>query len=272
MNELYKCLIFDKQVSLSLLKTEDLVNDAVKTHGLDDSSAEILGGLLTACAYMAGCLKNPRGAVSITVKSNDGSATVSVSGDAAGHIRGYIEGNGGLKGGSMTVIKDDGFYRPFIGTVELESDDVSKNLEQYFRMSEQIPTAVLIDVKVSGGECRAAGGAVMQLMPGVTAENTAKAEAKMQAFQSAAEIFARRGVKEIAGEYFGGERRDGETLLFPEYKCNCSRKKIESVILPLGKSELEKIIEERGKIEVHCHYCNKDYIFFRSDVEKLFGK
>ena len=92
MNKLYKSLVYGLQVSLSVLDTTELVNDAIKIHNLDEASAVMLGGLLTACAYMAGCLKSERGAVSITVKSGDGSATVSVSGDKDGHIRGYVFG------------------------------------------------------------------------------------------------------------------------------------------------------------------------------------
>lgn len=274
MNKLYKTLIYDNQVSLSVLETKDLVNDAIKIHRLDDCSAQILGGLLTACAYMAGCLKSPRGAVSITVKSNDGSATASVSGDIDGHIRGYIEGGeGGLKGGTLTVIKEDGFFRPFIGTCELKSDDVSQNLMQYFHMSEQIPTAVAIGVKVSGGECKSAGGVVMQLMPGVTEENTDKAEEKMQSFVNAVQVFSEYGADEIMEKFFGEETGGGKVYLtFPRYKCNCSRKKTEAVLIPLGKEELLNIIAEQGEIKVHCHYCNKDYIFSRGDAEKLFGK
>lgn len=273
MNKLYKSLVYDKQVSLSVLDTRRLVSDAAKIHGLGDSSAEILGGLLTAAAYMAGCLKNPEGAVSITLKSNDGSSTASVSGDAKGHIRGYIEGEGGLKGGFLTVIKDDGFYRPFIGTCQLESDDVSENLMQYFRMSEQIPTAVAIGVKFSGGECLAAGGVVMQLLPGTSEENKAKTLNSMAAFSNVCGELQRLGADGIMREYFGGETENGGVYLtFPEYKCNCSRKKITDVIVPLGEDELNGIIKEQGCVKVHCHYCNKDYVFTRGDVEKLFGK
>ena len=98
MNKLYKALVYDREVSLSVLETTDLVQQAIKIHNLSDTAAEILGGMLTACAYMAGCLKSEKGAVSLTVKSCDGSATVSVSGDINGHIRGYIDGaENGLK-------------------------------------------------------------------------------------------------------------------------------------------------------------------------------
>lgn len=274
MSKLYKSLISDGYVSLSVLETTDLVNAAIKIHKLNEGAAKTLGGLLTACAYMAGCLKSERGAVSLTVKAEGDAGTASVSGDINGHIRGYIDGDAGgkLNGGYLTVIKEDGFYRPFVGTCELVGNDVAENLMQYFDKSEQIPTAIAIGVKMQGGECVAAGGVVMQLMPGHTQEIMDAAEERMQAFVNVADVVEKYGADGIIDEFFKDEINKGQLYLtFPEYKCNCSRKKIEGVIMPVGKDELYKIIEEEGAVRVHCHYCNTDYEFTRADVDKLFG-
>ena len=273
MNKLYKALILDREVSLSVLETTDLVNDAIRIHNLDESSAKTLGGMLTCAAYMAGCLKSERGAISLTVKAGGDSATVSVSGNIRGHIRGYIDGscNGRLNGGSLTVIKDDGFFRPFVGTCELVGEDLSENLMQYFDKSEQIPTAVSFGVKCKDGKCVAAGGVVMQLLPGTKQENMDRAEEAMQNFVNAADVVEKYGADGIVNEILKDELA-GERLYqtFPEYKCNCSRKKIESVILSLGKEEAFNIIRDEGQVKVHCHYCNTDHVFSRDDVEKLF--
>lgn len=270
MNKLYKALIYDKEVSLSVLETTRLVNDAIAIHKLDGNSAKTLGSLLTCAAYMAGCLKSDKGAVSITVKAGGDAGAASVSGDKELHIRGYIDGacNGKLNGGYLTVVKEDGFYRPFVGASELVGDSVSENLMQYFHASEQIETAVAIDAKIVDGKCVAAGGVVMQLMPGCSFENMDKAEQCMQNFVNVADVIEKLGADGIMREYFGTEAANSYQY-FPEYKCNCSRKKIEGVILPLGKEELYKIVEEEGAVKVHCHYCNRDYEFTREDIDKL---
>ena len=272
MNKLYKALIYNKSVSLSILETTGLVNDAIQIHNLDEPSAVTLGGLLTCAAYMAGCLKSEKGAVSITVKAGGDAGTVSVSGDQQLHIRGYIDGSckGKLNGGYLTVIKDDGFYRPFVGTCELAGNDVSQNLMKYFQMSEQIDTAVSVGVKMKDGKCVAAGGVVMQLLPGTSEEDMEKAEEKMQSFVNPAEVVEKYGADGIIDNFFKGLVNEGETYLtFPEYKCNCSREKISGVLLPLGREELNKIIDEEGSVKVHCHYCNTDYEFTKDDVDKL---
>ena len=270
MNKLYKSLIFDREVSLSVLETTDLVNDAIKIHNLDGDSAKTLGSLLTCASFMAGCLKSDRGAISITVKANGDAGAVSVSGDKDLHIRGYIDGSckGRLNGGYLTVIKEDGFYRPFVGASELVGDSVSENLMQYFHISEQIETAVAIDAKIADGRCVVAGGVIMQLMPGCSQENMDRAEECMQNFVDVAAVLEKLGADGIMSEYFKDEAQYCYQY-FPEYKCNCSRKKIEGVILPLGRDELYKIIEAEGEVKVHCHYCNTTYRFTREDIDKL---
>ena len=171
----------------------------------------------------------------------------------------------------MTVIKDDGFFRPFNGTCALKSDDVSENLMQYFHISEQVETAVAIGVKIRDGKCVSAGGVVMQLLPNTAEENMDKAENAMQNFVHAADVGESFGADGIIEKYFSEEtEKSGVYLTFPEYKCNCSRKKIEGVIVPLGKDELKKIVEEEGLVSVHCHYCNTDYKFTAEDIERLF--
>lgn len=276
MNKLFKTLVYDNQVSLSVMDTTELVNKAIKTHGLNKESAITLGSLLTCAVYMAGCLKSDKGAISITVKGDEDCGSISVSGDKDLHIRGYIDGNGKgkLKGGTMTVIKEDGFFRPFIGTCELKCDDVSENLMQYYHQSEQIPTAVAIRVSMADdGTCKRAGGVVMQLLPGTTDENMDKSENVMQHFVDVCAVLDRIGADGILEEYFKGEFSEKALYLYsPDYICNCSRKKIEGILLSMQKQELQDIVKEQGCVSVHCHYCNTDYVFDEKDVEELFRK
>ena len=115
MGALCKTLICNKQVSLTVAETTALCGRARDIHSLEPCAAKTFGELLTCGVYMAGCLKSDRGAISITIKGAEGNGSASVSGDINLHMRGYINGASGgrLKGGFMTVIKEDGFFRPF---------------------------------------------------------------------------------------------------------------------------------------------------------------
>lgn len=274
MNTLVKTLVYDNQVSLSVMDTTELVNKAIQTHNLKGGAAKTLGELLTGVVYMSGCLKSEKGAVSITIKGTEEVGTVSVSGDVDLHIRGYIDSlqDGRLKGGSMTVIKDDGFYRPYVGAIDLPCDKVSEDLMQYFHQSEQIPTAIAIGVELDENDhCTVAGGVVMQLLPGTSDENMDKAENVMQNFVDVCSVLKELGVDGIMDKFFGDETESAFVYRsYPAYQCNCSKNKIVQVLKSVTKAELLDICKEQGCVSVHCHYCNTDYKFYEEDVETLF--
>lgn len=274
MNRLYKTLICNKQISLSVLETTDLAQTARDIHGLEPSAAKALAELLTCGAYMSGCLKSEKGAVSITIKGGDNAGTASVSGDVNLHLRGYIDGSaqGRLSGGFMTVVKDDGFFRPFTGACELISDDVSENMEHYFELSEQITTKVRIGARFDGEKCVAAGGVVLQLLPGADETAVKLAEEKAASIADIASDIAALGAEGVVKKYFAEETDGGYTYITePVYKCNCSREKISALLKTMGRAELEDIVKEQGAVSVHCHYCNTDYKFGEEDIQKLFS-
>lgn len=272
MDKIMRTLICDGQVSLAVLDTTKLVQRAMEIHQTAPGATRILGGLLTCGAYLASTLKSERGSVSLTVKAKEGDGAVSVSADADLHVRGYADGTCSqtLKGGTLTVVREDGFSRPFVGTCEIEADDISDILETYFGQSEQIPTAVALSVQLDeSGKCVWAGGVVMQLLPDAEEDKIALAGDAFNAFKARGEQNY-SDVKKIAEELFA-PLIDGEvTTMFPEYKCNCSEKKIRGVLASVGKAELLKIAEELGEVKVHCHYCNKDYIYDGKRIEEIF--
>ncbi len=277
-DKILRTLICDGQVSLAVLETTELVNQAVKIHKPTDRAAEILGGLLTCGAYIASGLKSESGCVSLTVKAKDGDGAVSVSADSLLHVRGYADGSctSTLAGGSLTVVREDGFMRPFTGACEIGSDDISDILETYYGQSEQLATAAAIEVEFdSSGTCVWAGGIVMQLMPDATDEAIWQATDLFDQYKNRQSIKGQKALPAGADKilencfrpYISGE----VTEVFPQYKCNCSEEKIRRVLASVGRAELLKICEESGEVKVHCHYCNKDYTYDKKRIEEIFG-
>ena len=58
----------------------------------------------------------------------------------------------------------------------------------------------------------------------------------------------------------------------PKYNCLCSKDYIDGVLLTLGYDELCDTCEKEGKVEVACHFCNKKYVYNKTDIDKLFQK
>ena len=55
----------------------------------------------------------------------------------------------------------------------------------------------------------------------------------------------------------------------PKYECDCSKENMEKALEKIGKKELAEIIEEDGKAEIVCHFCNKKYNFSKEELEKI---
>lgn len=280
-------LVYGGEVSLVIADTTALTNEAIRLHGLTPVAAAALGRTMAAGVYLASALKTDRGAVSVTVKGNGPGGEISVSGDSALRMRGYIADPGvdlppnaagkldvgGCVGrsGTLTVIRDDGEGIPFVGTTELVSGEIGEDFAAYFAYSEQLPTAVAVGVKIgTDGKCLGAGGVFLQPMPGAREENVAKAESAIGRFGRISSLLEAGTAEDVWNAHFGDDPES--RILYrkkPEYRCICSRDYIGGLLCSLGRGELDSILREEGRVSVHCHYCNTDYVFTEEDVAAL---
>ena len=146
---------------------------------------------------------------------------------------------------------------------------VDEAFEEYYRVSEQLPTHIASEVRLDeSGACAFAGAAVLQPLPFADAETLERLPSRARLKKITGEISS-LGLKKCAEIHFSAKE---ELLNVREaaYKCHCSKEYLAGVLVSLGKAQLEDILKTDGKIEVHCHYCNKDYRFTQEDVEKLF--
>ena len=276
-------LIYNEEVSLAVADTTALVNEAIRIHGLSPLSAAALGRTLTVAAYMCSSLKTEGSALSVTIKGDGVGGPIYVSGDRLLHMRGYIDNPqaalppnalgkldvGGCVGrnGYLSVVRDDGENRPFVGTTPLVSGEIGEDFAAYFAYSEQLPTAIALGVKISReGICLGAGGVFLQPLPGASEESIQKAEEAIGQFGAVSSLLQEMSAETLAEKYFGNVTF---YKLKPEYKCNCSRNYIEGILAAMGEEELRSVVAEQGKISVHCHYCNTDYEFSPEEAEEI---
>jgi len=277
MNKIIRTLTFNDEISLIGIDSTQMLKDAIKIHALTNDAAKVFGKALTVMTYMSCWLKDDSGEVSVSLKGNGTGGTICVSGDKALHMRGTMGNPQSIGGereiigheGYITVIRDDGYVQPFVGTAPISSGDISRIFEEYYILSEQLPTYIKTDVLFNEkGELVSCAGLFLQPMPGASFEAKASAVNKALSLENIAENVAQSGIEKYITDNFTVNELSASSA---EYKCNCSRGYIEGVILSMGKEELESIIEKDGKVNVHCHYCNTDYDFYREDIEKLFG-
>lgn len=284
MNKLLKSMIFDNELSLSVLDTTDMVNEAIRIHKLTPTTAAALGRTLTVCTFMSSNLKNRGDKLSVTVKGDGVGGKITVCGNGDLHMRGSIDNpevslplksNGKLdvggcvgKNGRITVIRSMGLKDPYSGSSEIVSGEIAEDFAAYYTFSEQQPTAIALGVKIgTDGKCVGAGGVIIQALPFASDANLEKAEKIINSLTNISTLIEQKGAVEVLKEYFG----DVDFIEYnPEYKCLCSRDYIERVLISLGKAEIDDIIEKDGEVKVNCQFCDKVYVFNKEQTDKLF--
>lgn len=284
MTNVLRTLVFDGQVSLTVADTTAIVKKAIQLHKLSPVSAYVFGKAISAMTFASACLKGEKGEISLAVKTDGEAVDIAVSGNHALGLRGYIE-NTQIQGddfyegenralgqnGSLTIIRDDGYARPFVGSCAIPSPaTVDTAFETYYAVSEQLPTRIVTDVRLDKkGRCVYAAVAVLQPLP--FADNAALNATQTTDLQALLDEVQKQGVEQAVKATFTVDTAVWETRM-AKYKCNCSRPYLKKLIISLGEPQMRQIIAEDGAVRVHCHYCNKDYAFTEEDADSMFGK
>ncbi len=284
MNNLVKALVFNNEISVTVLDTTDMVNDAIKIHKLSPVCAAAFGRTLTACTFMSSWLKNEGDKLSVTIKGDGKCGKITVCGNRKLEMRGYMDfgqvdlplkANGKLdvsgcvgKNGRITVIKSMGLKEQYSGSSELVSGEIAEDFTSYYALSEQQPTAMALGVLIDTNyKCKSAGGVIIQPLPFASEKSIVKCEEILNKLSNVSTLIGEMGAEGVLKEFFGECDFIKEN---PKYKCLCNRRYLKSVIVSLGKKEFDQIILEQGEVKVKCEFCGKTYAFTKEDGDKLF--
>jgi molecular chaperone Hsp33 len=273
MAKLLRTLIEDEQISLVAIDSTELVRHAQIIHNMTAEAARVFGRILTVATYMSCWLKDEDSQISVNFKHHGETGEACVSGDGAMHMRGYIYNplahDETIGKGYMTVVRDDHYKTPFVGTCEMVGGDVDENFEYYYRLSEQLPTYIATDAAFDEhGLCLAAGGIFLQPMPGADEVKSQYAKNAAREVKGFAKELKNAGMGALIEKIFGVKTCEEREI---EYRCSCSREYIAGVLHGMGENELREILRTEGKINVHCHYCNSDYDFYEKDIDEMFS-
>lgn len=282
MDILFKGIAFNNKISVTVIEATQLVNDAIKIHKLSPLAAAALGRAMIASTLMASTLKSEDDRLSVTISGDGVGGHIVVAGDSKLNIRGYIDNPqcdlplnskgkldvaGCVGKGRITVLKSMGLKEPYSGSAEIVSGEIAEDFAAYYTFSEQQPTGMALGVKIGTNlECIGAGGVIFQTLPDADDESIDKAEELLLTLGDISTVMQNEGAKAFVERAFSDYTY--ETFL-PKYKCICSKEYIDSMLITLGKKELYETLEKEGKIEVHCHFCNKKYTYLEDDVNTL---
>jgi len=174
--------------------------------------------------------------------------------------------------GFLNIIRENEFTeKSYNGLVPLVSGEIAEDFTEYFAKSQQKPTVLALGVLVDKNGVRKSGGYMIHLMPDATDEEITKIEKALENAKSVTQMLEEEmSLEEIVRTVTGDEN-----ALFLindlsiQFKCDCSKERFADGLASIGKEEIEKIIEEDGKANTKCHFCNKEYNFSKEELEKL---
>ena len=280
----------DGFVKVVAIRSTEMVRRAQEIHGTTANATAALGRALTACSMMGNMQKVENGSMTLQIRGGGPIGTITCVSDAEGNVRGCVTEAklpliekypgkldvGACVGtdGTITVIRDLQMKEPYIGSVPLVSGEIGDDVTAYFAQSEQTPTACALGVLVDRDQSvKVAGGYLVQLLPGAPEETIDALERGIQR-AGAVTTMLENGLtpEDILGQVCGELG-----VVFMEtaevgYKCYCSRQRVTSALISLGREELQEIATDGKTFPVECQFCDTVYSFTSEDVLEILKK
>ena len=236
---------------------------------------------------MGNALTEEAASLTLQIKGGGPLGTLLAVSDHLGNVRGTVE-NPGVdiplredgkldvgtavgNQGTLTVVRDLRMKEPYVGSVGLLWGEIAEDIALYFVESEQVPTACGLGVLVDRDQSvLAAGGYLVQLLPGAEDETAAQLEASLRAAGPVTELLR----QDPDPEALLRRALPGLELEILEkspiaYRCDCSRGRMERALVSLGREELRAMIDEQGGAELTCRFCDNIQRFSKEELEAL---
>ncbi len=294
MGEYQDCIVRaiskDGFVNAVAVCTRGITERARQIHHTSPVATAALGRALSACSMMGNALKGSGASVTMQIKGDGPLGTILTVSDAEGNVRGYVQnpavdlalradgkldvGTAVGHSGTLTVIKDLNMREPYVGTVDLLGGEIAEDVAAYYVESEQIPSACGLGVLVDRDRSvLAAGGYLVQLLPGAGEDVIAKVEGGIYAAPSVTSFMKDNAdpaalLKTVLSDF------ELEILSVDpiEYRCYCSRERTERALLSLGSKELEDIVAEQGCADLTCQFCDRVQHFTEDELRGMIAE
>lgn len=250
-------------------------NAVLERHDYPPLLLGILGELMAASALLTATLKL-NGSMIMQIQGNGPVSLLVVECQGDMSLRATAKWEGERLQGTLQDLVGDGRFvitldprdgkQAYQGIVPLEGDSVAEILQNYMTRSEQLETRLWLTANDD-----TAAGMLLQKLPDQPEQDTDAWNRACQLADTVKPAELRMDTETLLHRLFNEE----DLRLFdPQpvtFHCGCSREGVSRVLRMLGKEEVRSILEERGKIEVHCEFCNQRYTFDPIDTEQVFA-
>ena len=276
----------DGRIKMAVITARETVQRAREIHNTAPTASAALGRTLCAASLMGNMMKEENATLTLRIAGDGPLGGIVAVSDCEGCVRGYV-GNpntelplredGKLnvgaavgRNGSLTVSRDIGLREPYIGSVELVTGEIAEDLTAYLLESEQVPSAcglgVLVDTDTS---IKAAGGFIVQLMPGADESLIGTLEENIFLMDQLTTVLSEDGAEAVFAQVLKGIEYHIVSEEPVGYRCGCSRERVERAIACIEPEELESMANGGEEIEISCQFCDARYRFTPEDVREI---
>lgn len=269
--------------------TRNMCEESRRLHNTSPVMSAALGRTLTAAAMMSIMMKGDNDKLTIQIKSDGPSGGLTVCADSHGNVKGYtpvpdvilpaksnghLNVSGAIGNGDLIVVKDLGLKEPYVGRIVLQTGEIAEDMTYYFAASEQTPSSVGLGVLMNmDNTVRCSGGFIIQLMPDASDDDISVIEKNLKSLKSVTEMLdAGMTPEDMLGEVLKGLDVRFNERYDTAYKCDCSEERVEKALISLGEKEIFSLINENKDAEIHCDFCEKDYIFGPERLKEILKK
>ena len=255
MGRIVRVISKDASVVCSAIDGKDIVSRIEEIHKTSAVVTAALGRLAMGTSLMGFGLKGKDD--SITVKME-----LPLNDKGKLDVRGAVGSNG-----TLSVVKDMGLKEPYCGQVPIVSGEIAEDITNYLAVSEQVPSVCALGVLVNPDlTVNCAGGFLIQLLPFAPESAIDQIEKNINGMESVTKLICGGMTTEaIAMKALEGLEPNVLDDFEVNYRCDCSRERVENALISLGRAELEDLSKDGGT-DVECHFCDKKYHFTPEEI------
>ncbi|KDM92154.1 Hsp33 family molecular chaperone HslO [Photobacterium galatheae] len=277
-DNLYRYLFDDVSVRGELVQLNDTYQHIIKSKDYPAPLQTLLGELLVATSLLTATLKF-EGSITVQLQGDGPVKLAVINGDHNQQMRGVARWDGDIPAngtihdlmgkGHMVITITPNQGERYQGVVGLEGDSLAACLENYFANSEQLATRIWLRTGELDGQQKAAGMLLQILPDGKGDASDFEHLEQLTSTVKNEELFGLTAEDVLYRLY----HQEKVKLFEPQsvaFHCGCSRERSAGAIKLLDRAEIERILQEDGKLSLHCDYCGTSYDFDSIDVASLF--
>ena len=286
-NNFHRFITKDGAAVLSIVDSTGICREVRRLHNTSATMTAVMGQAVTAASLMGYGLKDKGNTLTLTVKGDGPAGTITAVSDWLGNVRcccddpsadlpALVGGNFDIgraigRHGDLYVVKDLGMDAPYVGEIALTDGELAQEITRYYAVSEQVPTVCslgcIVDRDLSVAR---AGGFLLQLLPYCPEEVIDRIEQNLKDAPGMTVMLDEgRSFTYVANRLLAGLEPEELDVTTAEYRCTCSRERMERVLISLGEKELLRLAEEQENTEIVCHFCNSRYVFSSEEMREL---